>query len=146
MKQLALIFAGALIAGLLPAAFVAAQQPTPTTPPATPPARGKRYQTTTTTTHTANSVHGIVKGAPQGSSFTVARRGGAVTVDASGATFKSRGQPATIADVKGGAIVTAHGSMQGNVFKATDVTVFPRGARKKRTTTTTTTTTTPPHP
>src|SRR5436309_7260031 len=98
--------AGVLTAALLPSFGAAAQPPTaPAQPPATRPARTHMMRT-------ANSVHGVVKGAPTGNTFVVARRGGTVTVDATGATFKSRTQAATIDMIKSGTVVTAKGSMQ----------------------------------
>ena len=140
MKSRTLLPLAGLLTLLLPGLAFAGQTPTPAAPGTH--VKTKTVRTTTTVVKTTNSVHGVVKGAPTGNTFVVARRGGTVTVDASGATIKNRTQPATMAVIKGGTIVTAHGTMQGSVFKATDVVAYPRTVRVKKTTTTTTTTTT----
>jgi hypothetical protein len=135
------LLVGTLLAGFVPALSFAGQTPTPTPTP-TPPTRHRTRTAGTTTTSPSvkavTSVHGVIKGAPTGSTFVVARRGGTVTVDASGATIKARDQAATMAVIKGGTIVTAHGAMQGSIFKATDVIAYPRKPKGSGTSTTAT--------
>src|SRR5207248_1583062 len=73
--------------------------------------------------HASASVHGVVKGAPSGKTFTVAvPKKGAVTVDASGAKIRVAGKFAAMSAIKAG-------SMQGTTLKATEVTVHARGAK-----------------
>ncbi|HEU4754525.1 MAG TPA: hypothetical protein VFU47_15560 [Armatimonadota bacterium] len=76
------------------------------------------------------SVTGPVKGAVSGKSFTIARKGGPVTVDASGAKVRENGKFAKLDGLKGGTMVTARGTMNGSTLKATEITIHAKGPGK----------------
>ena len=79
----------------------------------------------------ATSVHGIVKGAPTGKTFTVAKKGGTVTEDAAKAKIRtSGGKFASFKDICAGAMVTAKGTMGGTCLIADEVQVFPKKPAK----------------
>ncbi|MDH7568444.1 MAG: hypothetical protein QHJ73_02490 [Armatimonadota bacterium] len=72
-----------------------------------------------------DTVHGIVKGQPVGTTFVVARKGGEVKVDASKAKIREREKTATFSVIRPGLMVTAKGKMEGKVLKAEEVIAFP---------------------
>jgi hypothetical protein len=118
------LLAGALIAG--PAAFAFQPPPNPAAkPPAKPAAKPAAKPSTGTT-----SVTGPVKGAPSGKTFVIARKGGTVTVDASSAKIRDdKGKFTSMADIKGGVMVTAKGTLSGTTLKAQEITVHPRATK-----------------
>ncbi len=76
------------------------------------------------------SVTGPVKGSVTGHTFVIARKGGPVTVDATGAKVRENGRFGSLSAVKGGVMVTAKGAMMGTTLKATEVDVHARGGKK----------------
>lgn len=72
------------------------------------------------------SVTGIIKGTPSGNTFVVARRGGPINVDATGAKVQdAKGHFVKLDNLKGGMMVTAKGSMMGTMLMAKTVTIHP---------------------
>ena len=71
----------------------------------------------------AQTVTGPVKGSPTGKTFTIGRKGGPVTVDASKAKVRQNGKFASFDLIKGGTMVTAKGTMDGTTLKASEVEV-----------------------
>jgi len=77
------------------------------------------------------SITGPVKGQPAGKTFVIATRKGTTTVDATGAKVRNKGKFASFDLIKGGTMVTAKGTLQGDTLKAEEVEVHLRGNQKK---------------
>ena len=74
-----------------------------------------------------DSVHGIVKGAVTGKTFEVAKRGGAVKVDAAKAKIRDpKGKFVSFDTICAGTMVTAKGTLGAGGLVAAEVTVFPK--------------------
>ena len=71
------------------------------------------------------SVTGPVKGAVNGKTFVIARKGGQVTVDASKAKVRQAGKFVKLDTIKGGSMVTAKGTTSATTLSPADITEFP---------------------
>jgi len=69
------------------------------------------------------SYSGPVKGSPTGTTFILALRKGPVTVDASHAQVRYKGQFAKFEIIKGGTFVTVVGHLTGTTLQATTITI-----------------------
>lgn len=140
LTTLALVLAilGMLLSVAMPAYAKPAKSTTTTVDKAkTAPKTPAKKDAKKTTPAGVQSVSGIVKGAPSGKTFVVARKGGTVTVDASKAKVRDKsGKFASFNEIKGGLMLTAKGAMSGTTLVATEITIYP--SKKKDTTTTTT--------
>lgn len=133
-KLLSLALPALLAAALLHPASAQDTKGAAKAPPAKAPAASKKGAAKGAAKGTAKKegttrVSGMVKGSPTGTTFTVGRRGGPVTVDASGAKIRVNGKFGSISDITGGTQVTVTGTMTGTTLKATEVDAHPRKAR-----------------